>query len=55
VNRELPANLVCPTTRTRLRYDESRLELVSDEAGFAYPVRDGVPVLVAEEARRIAD
>lgn len=45
--------LVCPATRTRLRYDEERQELVSDEAGLAYPVRDGVPVLLVEEARRI--
>ena len=45
--------LVCPATRTRLRYDAERQELVSDEAGLAYPIRDGVPVLLAEEARRI--
>jgi uncharacterized protein YbaR (Trm112 family) len=45
--------LVCPATRTRLRYDAERQELVSDEAGLAYPVRDGVPVLLIEEARRI--
>jgi uncharacterized protein YbaR (Trm112 family) len=45
--------LVCPVTRTRLRYDEAAQELVSDEAGLAYPIRDGVPVLLAEQARRI--
>ena len=43
--------LVCPLTRTRLRWDEEAQELVSDAAGLAYPVRDGVPVLVVEEAR----
>ncbi len=42
--------LVCPATRTPLRYDAARGELVSDEAGLAYPVRDGVPVLLAEAA-----
>lgn len=47
--------LVCPVTRTKLRYDEAAQELVSDEAGFAYPIRDGVPVLLAEEARRTGD
>jgi uncharacterized protein YbaR (Trm112 family) len=46
--------LVCPVTRTPLRYDAAAQELVSDEAGLAYPIRDGVPVLLAEQARRIA-
>jgi uncharacterized protein YbaR (Trm112 family) len=45
--------LVCPVTRTPLRYDADAQELVSDEAGLAYPIRDGVPVLLAEQARRI--
>ncbi|MGK6354232.1 Trm112 family protein [Sphingomonas sp. DT-207] len=45
--------LVCPATRTRLRYDAERQELVSDEAGLAYPIRDGVPVLLVEEARKL--
>lgn len=43
--------LVCPVTRTALRYDEAAQELISDAAGLAYPVRDGVPVMLAEEAR----
>lgn len=45
--------LVCPATRTPLRYDETRQELVSDAAGVAYPIRDGVPVLLIEETRRL--
>jgi uncharacterized protein YbaR (Trm112 family) len=45
--------LVCPATRTGLRYDEARQELISDEAGLAYPVREGVPVLLIEAARRV--
>jgi uncharacterized protein YbaR (Trm112 family) len=45
--------LVCPATRTPLRYDVERGELVSDAAGVAYPVRDGVPVLLVEEARAL--
>jgi uncharacterized protein len=47
----LLSKLVCPLTRTPLRYDEERQELVSEAAGLAYPVRDGVPVMLAEEAR----
>ncbi len=43
--------LACPVTRTPLRYDAERQELVSEAAGLAYPVRDGVPVLLVEEAR----
>jgi uncharacterized protein YbaR (Trm112 family) len=43
--------LVCPVTRTPLRYDEAAQQLVSEAAGVAYPVRDGVPVLLIEEAR----
>ena len=45
--------LVCPMTRTPLCYDEPAQELVSEAAGLAYPVRDGVPVMLVEEARRI--
>ncbi len=43
--------LVCPATRTPLRYDDTAGELISDEARLAYPVRDGVPVLLIEAAR----
>ncbi len=45
--------LVCPVSRTPLRYDETAQELISDAAGLAYPVRDGVPVMLVEEARPI--
>jgi uncharacterized protein YbaR (Trm112 family) len=45
--------LVCPVTRTPLRYDEAAQELVSEAAGLAYPIRDGVPVMLVEEARRL--
>ncbi len=46
--------LVCPLTRGPLRYDEAAGELVSEQAGLAYPVRDGVPVMLVEEARPLA-
>ncbi|HEX8262609.1 MAG TPA: Trm112 family protein [Allosphingosinicella sp.] len=54
MTEDLLALLVCPATRTPLRWDAERQELVSDAAGLAYPVRDGVPVMLVEEARRIA-
>lgn len=47
--------LVCPVTRTRLEWDRERRELISRAAGLAYPVRDGVPVMLPEEARRLED
>ena len=47
--------LVCPVTRTPLRYDEAARELVSDAAGLAFPVRGGVPVMLVEEARQIGE
>jgi uncharacterized protein YbaR (Trm112 family) len=53
MRNELLAVLVCPVTRGPLRWDSERQELVSDAAGLAYPVRDGVPVMLIEEARRI--
>ena len=45
--------LVCPVTRTPLRYDAAAQELVSDAAGVAFPIRAGVAVLLVEEARRL--
>jgi uncharacterized protein YbaR (Trm112 family) len=48
---DLLAILVCPLTRQPLRYDEARQELVSEAAGLAYPVRDGVPIMLIDEAR----
>jgi hypothetical protein len=47
--------LICPLTRTMLRYDAERQELVSRAAGLAYPIRDGVPIMLASEAREIQD
>jgi uncharacterized protein YbaR (Trm112 family) len=43
--------LVCPLTRQPLRHDRERQELVNDTAGLAYPIRDGVPILLPEAAR----
>ena len=45
--------LVCPLTKTSLRYDKDKQELVSDEAKLAFPIRDGIPIMLREEAREI--
>lgn len=47
--------LVCPVTKGTLVYDEAAQELISNEAGLAYPIRDGIPVMLADEARRLDD
>lgn len=51
IEPKLLAILVCPMTRTPLRLDEAAQELVADKAGLAYPIRDGVPILLIEAAR----
>ena len=53
IDPRLLAILVCPMTRSPLRYDAAAQELVSDSAGLAYPIRDGVPVMLIEEAREV--
>lgn len=45
--------LVCPVTKGPLEYDRDRGELISRKAGLAYPVRDGIPVMLPEEARAL--
>lgn len=53
VDPELLKILVCPMTRTSLKYDEAAQELISEAAGVAYPIRDGVPIMLIEEARKL--
>jgi len=45
--------LVCPATKGPLRYDADKSELISDKAKLAYPIRDGIPVMLVEEARKL--
>ncbi len=53
LDTELLKLLVCPLSRAALEYDAERAELRCSESGLAYPVRDGIPVLLPEEARQI--
>ena len=48
-------SLVCPQTQGALRYDAEAQELVSKAAHLAFPIRDGIPVMLVDEARRIED
>jgi uncharacterized protein len=45
--------LVCPLTKGTLRYDREKQELISDKAQLAYPIRDGIPIMLPDEARPI--
>lgn len=45
--------LVCPVTKQPLRYDRAANELVSDAAGLAFPIRDGIPIMLPDEARAL--
>ena len=55
VDARLLEILVCPVTRAVLTYDPVRQELVSRAARLAYPIRDGVPIMLPEEARKLDD
>ncbi|AHF86059.1 MULTISPECIES: Trm112 family protein [Rhizobium] len=47
--------LVCPLSKGRLSYDREHNELVSEKARLAYPIRDGIPIMLVSEARRLDD
>ena len=47
--------LVCPLTKVPLRYDREKQELLSDRAGLAYPIRNGIPIMLVDEARKLED
>ena len=55
VDPKLLEILVCPITKTTLRYDRENQELISEKAGLAFPVRDGIPIMLADEARQLDD
>ena len=53
VDPKLLEILVCPLYKVPLRYDPDKQELISDKAKLAYPIRDGIPIMLPEEARRL--
>ena len=53
VDSKLLEILVCPVSHGQLRYDRDAQELISAEAGLAYPVRNGIPIMLADDAREI--
>jgi uncharacterized protein len=53
VDPKLLEILVCPLTKGPLRYDSDKQELVSDQANLAYPIRDGIPIMLVDEARKL--
>jgi uncharacterized protein YbaR (Trm112 family) len=54
LDRKLLEILVCPVTKGRLDYDADHQELISVQAGLAYPIRDGIPVMLEDDARSLS-
>jgi len=55
VDPKLLEILVCPVTKGPLTYDEKAQELISEQARLAFPIRDGIPIMLADEARPLDD
>ncbi len=53
VDPKLLELLVCPVTKTPLKYDMAAQELISAQAGLAFPIRDGIPIMLVDEARQV--
>ena len=53
MDKKLFNMLVCPKTKAPLKYDKKNNELISEKGNIAYPIKDGIPVLLIEEARKI--
>jgi uncharacterized protein YbaR (Trm112 family) len=53
LDKKLLSILVCPVSKAPLEYDQEREELICKASGLAYPVRDGIPVMLEEEARQL--
>lgn len=55
IDPKLLSLLVCPVTKGKLKYNAQTQELISKQAGLAFPIRDGIPVMLVEEARKLTD
>ena len=55
IDPQLLEILVCPLTKGPLEYDHANNELISRKAGLAYPIRDGIPIMLPDEARKLED
>jgi len=55
IDPKLLEMLVCPISKRSLQYDAKNQELISDSAGLAYPIRQGIPIMLPDEARRLED
>jgi uncharacterized protein YbaR (Trm112 family) len=55
IDRRMLEALVCPVTHGPLQFDAERGELISTHAGLAFPIRDGIPIMLPDEARRLED
>ena len=55
IDRKLLERLVCPLTKGPLVYDRENQELISEQAKLAYPIRDGIPIMLVDEARSLDD
>ena len=54
-DRKMLEALICPQTHSTLKFNKESQELVSSKAGVAYPIRDGIPVMLIDEARQMSD
>ena len=54
LNKGLLAMLVCPLSKEKLIYDKENKELVAKKSGLAYPIRNGIPIMLADEARKLS-
>ena len=55
LNRRMLEALVCPLTHAALEYSKETQELISQKAGLAFPIRDGIPIMLEDEARRLEE